>query len=113
MSDLRHTFRGPIHRPGDEPYDTQRATLNPSFDARPLLIAEATGPADVRAAVSWARARDLPLAVQATGHGTYAPSTGGLLVKTTRMATVLVDPDPRIPKGRPGAPWADVIAAAA
>jgi FAD/FMN-containing dehydrogenase len=111
--DLRRSFRGPVHRPGDEHYDTQRAAFNPSLDARPLLVAEATCPADVRAAVTWARTHDVPLAVQATGHGTHVASNGALLVKTTRMATVLVDPDRRIAKVGPGARWGDVIAAAA
>src|ERR1044072_7478046 len=111
--DLRKGFRGPVHRPGDEHYDTQRAAFNPSLDARPVLVAEATSPSDVSTAVPWARTNDLPLPIQATGHGTRVPSTGGLLVKTTRMATVLVDPDRRIAKVGPGARWGEVIAAAA
>jgi FAD/FMN-containing dehydrogenase len=112
-SDLRRVFRGPVHVPGEDGYDRQRASLDPAFDARPVIIAEATGPGDVRAAVNWARARDLPIAVQATGHGTHVPSDGGLLLKTTRMATVLVDPDRRIAKVGAGAVWGDVLAAAA
>jgi FAD/FMN-containing dehydrogenase len=111
--DLRRTFRGPVHRPGDEHYDSRRAAFNPNLDARPILVAEATSPSDVRAAVSWARAHDVPIAVQATGHGTHVASTGALLVKTTAMATVLIDPDRRIAKVGPGARWGDVIAAAA
>lgn len=111
--DLRRTFRGPVHRPSDEHYDTQRAAFNPNLDARPLVIVEATGPADVRAALTWARDHDLPLAVQATGHGTKVPSNGGLLIKTHRMATVLVDPDRRVAKVGPGARWGEVVAAAA
>lgn len=111
--DLRSGFRGPVHQPGDEDYDTQRAAFNPNLDARPLLVAEATSPADVRAAVTWARNHDVPLAVQATGHGTHVAATGALLVKTTWIATVLVDPDRRVAKVGPGARWGDVIAAAA
>jgi FAD/FMN-containing dehydrogenase len=111
--DLRRVFSGPIHRPGDADYDGQRAALNPALDARPVLVAEATSPADVRAAVAWARTHDVPLAVQSTGHGTHVPAHGGLLIKTSRMATVLVDPDRRIAKVGAGARWGDVVAAAA
>lgn len=111
--DLRRVFSGPVHQPGDADYDAQRAALNPALDARPVLVAEATSPADVRAAVTWARTHDLPLAIQSTGHGTHVPAHGGLLIKTSRMATVLVDPDRRIAKVGPGARWGDVIAAAA
>ena len=35
---------------------------------RPVLVAEACGPDDVRAVVLWAREHDVPLAVQSTGH---------------------------------------------
>src|SRR5256885_1106156 len=106
-------FRGPVRRPGDAGYDTQRAAFNPNLDARPVLVAEATGAADVRAAVTWARDRDLPLAVQATGHGTHVRANGALLLKTGRMSTVLIDPDRRAAKVGPGARWREVISAAA
>ena len=113
VADLLRTFGGPIHVPGDDTYDTQRAALNPSFDSRPAIVAEATSPTDVRAALRVARRHGLPFAVQATGHGTFVPSDGGVLVKTGRMAQVLVDPDRRIARVGPGARWSDVIAAAA
>jgi FAD/FMN-containing dehydrogenase len=41
------------------------------------------------------------------------PADGGLLLKTGRMAEVLVDPDRRVARVGPGARWGDVIAAAA
>jgi FAD/FMN-containing dehydrogenase len=112
-TDLHRVFSGPVHKPGDADYDTQRAALNPALDARPVLVAEATSPADVRAAVTWARVNDVPLAVQSSGHGTHVASHGGLLVRTSRMATVLVDPDRRVAKIGAGATWGDVVAAAA
>ncbi|WUH98001.1 FAD-dependent oxidoreductase [Spirillospora sp. NBC_00431] len=78
-----------------------------------LLVIEATGTADVRAAILTARDRGLPLTVQATGHGTVVPPDEGLLLKTSRMARVLVDPARRVARVGPGARWSDVIAAAA
>ncbi len=113
VAELLRSFGGPIHVPGDETYDAQRAALNPAFDSRPAIVAEAASPADVQAAVRVAQAHDLPFAVQATGHGTFVPSHGGVLVKTSRMAQVLVDPDRRTARVGPGARWSDVIAAAA
>jgi FAD/FMN-containing dehydrogenase len=102
-----------VHLPGDDAYDVQRMTWSRALDPRPVLVAEAFGPADVCAAVRTARWHDLPFAVQATGHGTVVPSDGGLLLKTSRMAAVLVDPDRRIARVGPGARWSEVIAAAA
>ena len=110
---LARSFRGAIHLPGDEQYDLQRATWSGALDQRPAIVAEAQTPADVRAAVVTAQEHGLPFAVQATGHGTHVPADGALLVKTSAMAEVLVDPDRRIARVGPGARWGDVIAAAA
>ncbi|NKZ06140.1 FAD-binding oxidoreductase [Actinomadura latina] len=77
------------------------------------LTVDATGPADVRAAILTARERGLPLTVQATGHGTVVPPDEGLLLKTSRMGGVLVDPSRRVARAGAGARWSDVIAAAA
>jgi FAD/FMN-containing dehydrogenase len=110
---LARSFRGAIHLPGDDDYDAQRATWSGALDQRPALIAEAETPADVRAAVVTAQEHGLPLAVQATGHGTHVPADGALLVKTSAMAEVLVDPDRRIARVGPGARWGEVMAAAA
>jgi FAD/FMN-containing dehydrogenase len=78
------------------------------------LIVEATTAADVRRAVLAARARDLRVAVRATGHGTLVePADDTLLIDTSRMRSVLVDPDRRTARVGPGATWGEVIEAAA
>ncbi|MFC4056582.1 FAD-binding oxidoreductase [Actinomadura syzygii] len=74
---------------------------------------QATGPADVRAAILTARDQGLPLTVEATGHGTVVPPHEGLLLRTSRMSRVLIDPERRTARVGPGARWGDVIAAAA
>src|SRR3954466_7018611 len=69
---------------------------------------------DIRAAVLHARAQNLRVAVRATGHGTFAdPPPGTLLIDTSAMRSVLVDPDLRTARVGPGATWGDVIEAAA
>src|SRR4051812_1663616 len=68
---------------------------------------------DIRAAVLHARAENLRVAVRATGHGTFAdPPPGTLLIDTSAMRSVLVDPDRRTARVGPGATWGEVIAAA-
>ena len=75
---------------------------------------EATTPADVRRAVLTARARGLRVAVRATGHGTFGePTPDTLLIDTSSMRCVLVDPVRRTARVGPGATWGDVIEAAA
>jgi len=110
---LARSFRGAIHLPGDDEYDAQRATWSGTLDQRPALVAEAETAADVRAAVVAAQEHGLPLAVQSTGHGMHMPADGALLLKTSVMAEVLVDPDRRIARVGPGARWGEVVAAAA
>jgi FAD/FMN-containing dehydrogenase len=110
---LRGSFTGPLHWPGDEGYDAGRRPLNPSLDPRPAVVAEALTARDIQVAVSVAREQGLPLAVQATGHGFDVACHGAVLLKTSRMARVMVDPDRRIARVGPGARWGDVIAAAA
>src|SRR4051794_1515724 len=110
---LARLVDGPVHVSGDPGYDAGRRTLDPGFESRPSAVVEARSAADVRAAVVIAREHDLPLAVQATGHGTKVPCDGGVLVRTGAMATVLVDPDRRVAHVGAGTRWADVLAAAA
>jgi FAD/FMN-containing dehydrogenase len=75
----------------------------------------ATSPADVRRAVLTARAQGLRVAVRATGHGTVTePSAADtLVIDTSRMRSVLVDPARRTARVGPGATWGEVIQAAA
>ena len=111
---LRRSFRGPIHVPGDERYDEQRATWTGAPAATPAIVAEALTPADVREAVAVAREHGLRLALQSTGHGQLAPAGhDALLLKTSRMAGVVVDPGRRVARLGAGAAWGDVVAAAA
>ena len=105
-------FNGEIHRPGDEQYDVLRQSIAPGFDSRPLVVVEAYSRSDVQAAVRTARQYGLPLAVQATGHGTRVPADGGILLRTSAMTSVLVDPQRKVAKVGPGTRWGAVIDAA-
>jgi FAD/FMN-containing dehydrogenase len=109
---LSGTFTGRVYLPGEAEYDVQRRPLMPTMDPRPLVVAEAAGPADVQAAVVAAWRYGLPFAVQATGHGTRIPSDGGVLLKTSAMTSILVDPQRRIAKVGPGARWGAIARAA-
>src|SRR4051812_14768418 len=110
---LARLVDGAVHVSGDPGYDAGRRTLDAGFESRPAAVVEARSVADVRAAVVIAREHDLPLAVQSTGHGTKVPCDGGVLVRTSALATVLVDPARRVAHVGAGARWAEVLAAAA
>ncbi|MEV6926742.1 FAD-binding oxidoreductase [Dactylosporangium sp. NPDC051485] len=104
---------GPVFVPGDEGYATEVASWNAATIHEPLVVVGATSAEDVAAAVRWAGAQGLPVAVQATGHGAVRPVTGGLLITTGRMSQVSVDPAARTARAAAGARWAQVIEAAA
>lgn len=110
---LRDSFDGDVHLPGDTAYDDVRLPWNLRNDPKPAIVAEATGPRDVQTAVRTTREHGLPLAVQATGHGSLTPADGALLLKTARMAAVEVDAERRTARAATGALWSDVLAAAA
>jgi FAD/FMN-containing dehydrogenase len=113
MEELRKTVRGGIFRPGDDRYDFERRSWHLAIDPRPAIIVEAADRADVRACLVAAREHGVPFAVQATGHGTLTPADGGVLVKTSKLVAVEVDPQRRTARVGPGTRWSAVIDAAA
>src|SRR5918999_487727 len=110
---LRDSFDGPVHAPGDPGYDEARRPWMPNHDPHPALVAEATGPDDVAAAIRFAREQGVPVTVQATGHGVVAPADGALLLRTGAMNGVEVDAAQQVARVAAGTTWGDVIAAAA
>jgi FAD/FMN-containing dehydrogenase len=101
--------------PEDTGWDAARAAWNLLADQQPALIVRAADAGDVVEAVGYARARGLRVAAQGTGHGAGALGslTETVLIRTTRMNDVTVDPAERTARAGAGARWSDVIAAAA
>jgi FAD/FMN-containing dehydrogenase len=105
---LETRLTGHLHLPGDVEYEQQRD----GFHGAPVAVIDAETVSDVQATVLVARRSGLPLTVLSTGHGTVSAPDGGLLLRTSQMAQVLVDPDRRIVRVGPGARWSEVVAAA-
>ncbi|GII66518.1 oxidoreductase [Sphaerisporangium krabiense] len=99
--------------PGRDGYDVERQGFNTLLDHRPRLIVGVTGTRDVVAAVRFATAHGLPVAVQATGHGAAAPLDDAVLVSTRRMTGLRVDPHRRTARIEAGVRWEKVIHEAA
>jgi FAD/FMN-containing dehydrogenase len=110
---MRARLRGALLRPGDDGYDGARAAWNLNARQRPAVVVMAESADDVVAAVRLAHDEGLDVAVMATGHGTAAPWDGGLLVNTSRMTGVHIDPQARTARVEAGARWADVVPGAA
>ena len=109
LEELRTQLRGDVYVPDDEGYDGARAAWNLNAHQHPALVVEAEGATDVLAAVRLAREQGLGVGVMATGHGVAAPADGGVLINTSRMKGVRVDPETRTARVEAGAKWADVL----
>ena len=111
VQELRGALRGELLQPGDEGYDEARLLWNGAHDgSEPAVIARCTGPADVIAALGFARAHDLTIAVRGGGHSVPGHSTcdGGMVIDLGPMRNVRVDPEARRAFVGPGAVWGDV-----
>jgi FAD/FMN-containing dehydrogenase len=102
-------LRGTAYAPGDEGYDEARSAWNLAADQRPALVIVAEDAADIVAAVRLARKRGLGVGVMATGHGAASLPHGGVLINTSRMKGVHIDPAAQTARVQPGAKWKDVI----
>ncbi|CAM5298301.1 hypothetical protein SALBM311S_05037 [Streptomyces alboniger] len=121
MTTIHHTpdlfalsdIHGPILRPGDDAYAEEVTGFNLAALHTPDVVVGATGTDDIVTAMRWASATHTPVAVQATGHGANFPIDSGLLITTTRMTDVDIDPTARTATAAAGAKWRHVLDAAA
>ena len=109
IADLARHFRGELIRRGDAPYDAARRIWNGAIDRRPALIARCTGVADVRAAVGFARERELVVAVRGGGHNVAGTAVcdGGIVIDLSPMKGMWVDPRARVARAQPGLLWGE------
>jgi hypothetical protein len=106
---LQEQLRGDVWRPGDGGYDAGRGAWNLSVEQRPALVVMAENVGDVAAAVRYAAAHGLGVAVQATGHGVVIPANDALLLNVSRMNGVQIDPGAKTAWVPAGAKWGDVL----
>jgi FAD/FMN-containing dehydrogenase len=107
---LRGDFQGQLVQPGDAGYDKARRIWNASIDKHPGLIARCSGVADVVAAVKFARANDVLVAVRGGGHnvGGRAVCDDGIVIDLSVMKGIFVDARQRTVRVQGGAMLGDV-----
>jgi FAD/FMN-containing dehydrogenase len=91
---LADGFRGEIVGRDHPDYAEARAVWNGSIDRHPAVVARCAGPDDVAAAIRFARASELELAVRSGGHSFPGLSVvdDGLVLDLSLMKDVAVDP---------------------
>jgi FAD/FMN-containing dehydrogenase len=113
MNDLRSAVRGRVWLPGDPGFDQARRPWNRAVEQPAAAVVEAADAADVAALVRHARSAGLSIAAQANGHGATGRTDGVLLLRTTRLDDLRIDPDARRAHVGAGVPSGQVQAAAA
>ncbi len=106
---LRGLCDGAVHLPGDPGYDAARLPWNVALDQRPAAVAQPTTVAQVQQVVRAAAAADLRVAPQSTGHNAGPLVAQGLddvvVLRTSAMHGVTIDPVRRIARVEGGALW--------
>jgi FAD/FMN-containing dehydrogenase len=113
QTDLRNELHGDLVEADDLAYDEARKVWNAAIDRRPLGIARCADEADVQAAVRFAAANGLEVAVRGGAHSMSGASVvdGGLVIDLGAMNQVSVDPDARRARVGGGALLGDLDAA--
>jgi FAD/FMN-containing dehydrogenase len=105
IKELGESLTGPVLLSGHPDYDGARKIWNGMHDKRPALIARCMTSEDVSNAVTFARERELLVAVRGGGHSWPGKSVcdDGLMLDLALMNTVDADPDARRAHARGGA----------
>jgi FAD/FMN-containing dehydrogenase len=106
-TELRDQIAGETITPDDALYDEARTVYNAMIDRRPRVIVRAAGVDDVVAAVNFARANDLPVAIRGGGHSVPGFGTGddAVVIDLAAMQQVDVDPRTNTARAQGGATW--------
>jgi hypothetical protein len=97
IAELRNTIRGDVVEPDDLAYDEARRVWNAAIDRRPLAVALCADEADVQAAVRFAAAHGIEVAVRCGAHSMSGACVvdGGLVIDLRLLNSAVVDPDAR------------------
>src|SRR5665213_3045932 len=111
-SALRARVTGPVLVAGDDGYAEESLGWILNFTHTPDVVVGAASAHDVVETVKFAAANNLPVRVQASGHGSHVAITDGVLITTKRLNGLQVDPSTHIATIGAGLNWDAVIARA-
>jgi len=93
VKELAASLRGNLLMPGNPAYEQARRVLNAGIDKHPAMVVQPVGATDIRNAVTFARERDMLLAVKCGGHSYAGKSTceGGMQIDLSTLRHARVD----------------------
>ncbi len=109
LTQLRDGLTGDVLVEGDPEYERARLCFNLLIDRRPAAIARCVNAQDVAAALQFAQAEGLEIAVRGGGHNPagHCAVDDGIVIDLTRMRNIEVDPEARVATSEGGATWLD------
>lgn len=111
LSDLSRHLRGRLLLPGDPDWEHLRQPWNVRVDQRPAAIVEPEGADDMAATVAFAGRHGLRVNAQSTGHGAGADLSGTIMVRTSALREITVDPARNVVRVGAGVRSSDLAAA--
>lgn len=111
-SPLAANFRGELILPTEtERFRRAKTMFNAMYDSvEPALVARVSGAADIRAALCFARERQLPIAVRSGAHSVAGYSTveSGVVIDLGALKGIRVDPLTRRARAQAGVNWGEL-----
>jgi hypothetical protein len=108
-AELQSNIAGKVITPQDPEYDEARKAWDLTVQQWPAAIAVATDAVDIVEAMRFAKGAGLAVAVQSTGHGVVRPANDSLLILTSEMKEIDVDPASQTAWVGAGAKWGMVL----
>jgi hypothetical protein len=108
---LSKRVQGSVLTPDHAGYDQVRRGWNLSIDQHPAVIVVATNTVDVQAGVRFAHDHQLGVSIQSTGHGIVRAADDQMLIITSRMSRLIVDPETETAWVEAGVIWKQVLEA--
>lgn len=106
---LKRSVMGDVILPGDANYDEARRAWNLTVDQYPTVILIAESVQDIATGVRFSQSTGLDIAVQSTGHGIALPANHCLLIVTSRLNEVTIDPVMQTASLEAGVRWDAVL----
>lgn len=105
--------RGPVLPTDAAGFNAEACGFQTAFTSEAVVAVGAMDVADIRSAVRHASEHGLPVAVHSTGHGAVGSASGSVVINTSRLSTLHIDPHRRTAQVGAGVRWEQVVAAAA
>jgi FAD/FMN-containing dehydrogenase len=109
VESLRSALSGELFCREEAGYFEAKFAWNVTIDQQPDIVVVPANTQDVQTAVRFAAEHQMPIAVQATGHGQPRSIEGGMLINTSKLNSVSIDAGRRLARMGGGAVWNDVI----